>query len=183
MISYRAKNIVRGIIGKRGERKRARIFSIFAILAIVVLVSSLSVYGFNLKSGAEGNTNISATGAINNNYNFNYQGISIHTKAETLDAGGNPRGDATVKKGNSDIVQFTLTVSNADTTTKTTDVKFTLPTGFSYESMVSPATAPKKDSCAGASMIAKDVGVMYWCGYSAPANSDTTIVFKTNGPS
>lgn len=180
MISYRAKNILRGIIGKRGEKKRARIFSVLAIFAITILISSISVYGFNLRGGAEG-TNISATGTINNNYNYNYQGVSIHTKAETIDpATGLPRGDATVRKGGTgtpatlDVVRFTLTVSNADSATKPVDVKFTLPTGFTFNAMVaSPPGLPPTPAPVD--------GVITWTAYPAPSG-DTTIVFNTNGP-
>jgi hypothetical protein len=177
MLSYRAKSILRGIVGRRGERKRARIFSIFAVLAIVVLIASLSVYGFNLQGKAEGGTEISGTGNFTNNYNYPYQGISIHTKAETLLTDGvTPRGDATVKKGNGDVVRFTLTVTNSNTTTKSVDVKFTLPTGFIFGALVAPIPPGLP------MMMGPTSGVITWTGYQAPAG-DSAIIFTTNGPS
>ena len=112
------------------------------------------------------------TNNIANTYDYNYKGVSIHTKAETLNPDGvTPRGDTTTKKGVGDKVKFTLTVSNADVA-KQVDVKFTLPAGFSYSNSVS-GPAPLQASGA--------TGLLTWAPYNAP-KGDSTIVFDTNAP-
>jgi uncharacterized repeat protein (TIGR01451 family) len=60
IFSYRLKSFMLDIIGRKGERRRARVFSIFAVLVFIALVASISVYGLNLKGGAT-NTKISST--------------------------------------------------------------------------------------------------------------------------
>ncbi|MDD5731969.1 MAG: hypothetical protein PHU42_03705 [Patescibacteria group bacterium] len=170
MFAYRVRGLAREIIGKRGERKRARIFSAFAILAIVILIASISVYGLGLKSTAEGGTQISAATSLT------YDGVSIHAKAARI-IGGVSDYSATAKKGANDTIRFTLTVSNANTATPTTstDVKFTLPSGFTFLNMVTtPAGLPAKTG-------PDTNGVILWSGYNAPVG-ESTIVFDTKAP-
>ena len=171
MFLYRGRSLLREIVGKRGERKRARIFSIFAVLAIILLVASFSVYGLNLKTGAQGGTQISATTTLT------YDGVSIHAKAENITSPANSfLGSATAKRGNNDIIKFTLTVSNASSTATATDVKFTLPSGFTFNSMITtglPAYTSATD--------ANGLTTLTWSGYSAQAG-DSTIVFTATAP-
>uniref|UniRef100_A0A7C4M4Y1 DUF5057 domain-containing protein n=1 Tax=candidate division CPR3 bacterium TaxID=2268181 RepID=A0A7C4M4Y1_UNCC3 len=121
-------------------------------------------------------------GATNyeNTYNYNYKGISIHTKAQNINGSTEYLNTATVKRGSGHKVRFTLTVNNADVA-KPVDVRFTLPATFSYSNMISPAITPKAGSCAGVNMPAGGTDVMYWCGFNAPVG-DSTIIFEVNAP-
>jgi len=186
---YRTKVFLRSVfLGKeRGAPKKSRIFSVLFSFIVVAFLASLSIYGFNLRGIAQdGITRISSgDNVINNTYSYSYKGVSIHTKAENISTDLSYQNTATVRKGADPAhqVKFTLTITNNDAT-KPVDVKFTLPSGFTYDSMVSPATAPKKDSCTGVDMTNVDPnnkGVMYWCGYSA-ISGESTIIFKTTAP-
>jgi len=165
MFSYRTKSFLKNFFGAEGKRG-SRIFSIFAILVMVLLVASISIYGLNLKGKAENQTQISAVTIVN------YDGVFIHTKAARIVSGVSDYS-ATVKSG--DTIRFTLTVSNASTNSTATDVKFTLPAGFSFVSMVTtPAGLPAK--------VGPDAnGVIMWPGYSAPVG-ESVIEFDTKAP-
>ncbi len=127
-------------------------------ILLLVLVLILSVVASSLKLKTEAADNI-----INNNYNYTYKGISIHTKVTGPDG-----VSATAKKG--DTVTFTLTINNPDTVAKSTDVKFTLPPGFTY---IAGSASNTGFTQAGQ--------VMTWTGYSA-AVGDSTITLKALVP-
>ena len=59
---YRTKSFLRGAFStsRGGIKKRARLFSVLAVFVVAGLIFSFSVYGFNLKGGAQG-TKISST--------------------------------------------------------------------------------------------------------------------------
>jgi len=175
MFSYRIKSFLKNIFGNK-EKRGSRIFSIFAVLIMVLLIASISVYGLNLKSRAENQTQISSTTFLA------YDGVSIHTKAARI-VGGVSDYSATAKSG--DTIRFTLTVSNANTANTSTDVKFTLPAGFSYQGMKNgtiPSGSPNKESCTGATAAAGDTPlVLYWCAYNAIVG-ESMIEFDTKAP-
>lgn len=162
MFSYRTQSFFKDIFGSKAKRG-SRVFSIFAVLVLFLLVISISLYGLNLKSRAENQTQISASTFLT------YDGVSIHTKASHL-TGGVPDYTATAKSG--DTVQFTLIVSNANTAPSPVDVKFTLPTGFSFAAMVAPIPTGLP------SMTGPVNSVIMWSNYLAPIG-ESTIIFNT----
>ncbi len=98
-----------------------------------------------------------------NEYDFEYKGVSVHTKVV------GPDGEtATARSG--DEVTFTLTVNNPESAAKSTDVRFTLPPGFTY---VAGSASNSSFSQAGQ--------VMTWSGYSAPVG-DSTITLRALVP-
>ena len=95
-----------------------------ATFLFFIFLITISIYGLNLRSRAE-----DIQGNINN-YNYTYDGISVHVKAENIDSSNfDFRNTATAQAG--DTVKFTLTVSNPTKKEVKSDVKFSLPEGFS----------------------------------------------------
>lgn len=180
-LKYRVRIALRKAVGIfKGDRevkvrhisKPVKVFIGFGV--VIALVLTAWNFGFG---GGKGFLKTSAESGVTNNYNYSYDGISIHTKVVGPDG-----KTATVKKGNGEVAVFTLTVSNPGTENKNTDVKFTMPPGFSFKKMVYPSSlVPKKDSCGGGLFQEGDQGVMYWCGYSATVGS-SEIVFETKVP-
>jgi len=100
---------------------------------------------------------------ITNNYNFDYKGVSIHTKVV------GPDGiSATARSG--DEVTFTLTINNPEEAAKNVDVKFTLPPGFTY---VPGSASIPPDSQSGQDF--------FWNSYPAPLG-DSIITLKATVP-
>ena len=150
---------------RQKPRKRRILGSLFALALII----STSVYGLNLQGKAQVNTKASATdpNAITNNYNFAYDGVSVHVKAVNK-SNENFTGTATGRSG--DTITFTLTINNPSQSPKNTDVKFTLPAGFTY--VAGSASNPNFTS---------DSVDMVWSGYSAPAG-ESIITLDTLVP-
>lgn len=158
----RKRNIFRFL---NGSKKRKNILALSGLVLLVVIAFA----SFKLGSFAAGETRIS-------NYNFNYQGVTIHTKAVNLkDASGattDRTGTATAKTG--DIVQFVLTVNNPGAV-REVDVKFTLPTGFTYNAGKSTPIPPDSETPPFAN------NTLIWTAYTAPAG-DSAITLETIAP-
>lgn len=105
------------------------------------------------------------------NTTLTYDGVSIHTKARNI---SRPEAaySATAKRGLNDTIEFTLTVTNASASATTTDVKFTLPAGFTFQGMTSGSTPTSGPD---------GTGTIYWNGYNAPAG-ESSLVFTTQAP-
>ncbi|MBI2448640.1 hypothetical protein HYV44_03775 [Candidatus Microgenomates bacterium] len=133
-----------------------------ATVAAVFLLVAISFVASGFKIGTFADTIIETPV----NYNFDYKGVSIHTKAESLSPGR--AGTATTKSG--DEVLFTLTINNAETSAKKTDVRFTLPPGFLY-----------KAGTASNSNFIQSGQIFTWADYSAQSG-DSTITLKAIVP-
>mgnify|MGYP001595146278 CR=1 FL=1 len=143
----------------------------------LLLLAGVALGGFKLGTFAADRQPIDV------GYNFNYQGVSVHTKAENIAPVSARNNTATAKAG--DTVKFTLTVNNPESLAKSTDVKFSTPTGFKYSGMKAgsdgtTASAPTTGGCATA-IVTGYSGDMIWCNYSAKSG-DSFIVLDTLAP-
>jgi len=142
-----------------------KILGFLLILLIVVALASF----FVLRATAQNTYNLSYPTTLK------YEGVSVHTKVENLMGSLTTNdfyGTATAKSG--DTVTFTLTINNPEEVPKDTDVKFTLPPGFTYiNNSASNLNFIPKPPAVG--------GTMTWVEYSAPVG-DSTITLQALVP-
>lgn len=113
----------------------------------------------------------SAAGDIINNTNLSYVGVSVHTKAIGPDG-----RTATVRKGNGDVVTFELTITNADVNTRESDLKFTLPAGFTYGGITIQGV-----TCQTNPTTPDGANTIYWRRCQIPPGERKTIL-RTTAP-
>ena len=160
------------------------IFSVLILFTLGFILGKNSIADKARAQGVEDSVGIKssaiAPGSSYNyidNYNFS-NGILVYTDVEavSLDAIGNIiayKGSATVGGPERDLL-YKLIISNPNKVNQKTNLKFTLPKGYTFNGMVS-GSEPSAGS------IVTGPGDIIWSDYDAPGG-ESTVSFKVKVP-